>query len=209
MHFETWNTKQIIANRISKWLIINILEYSNIRATYHGDKWLLLWNKILRFSEKWLFLRLSQLCVDELYLCWRERATRDWSQTTEAGIKDKRNFRILSYLIFYPNIKFDFLGDILSATLSITLSIILSVTLSNIKSWETHLPWKLQERLQTWQHLAVVSLQLHLVLRISEKWLFLRFPQLSIDKLYLCWRERAAAELIEMWETRIEVQPCA
>ena len=41
-----------------------------------------------------------------------------------------RNFRILSYLIFYPNIKFDFLGDILSAT----LSIILSITLSNIKS---------------------------------------------------------------------------
>ena len=89
MHFETWNTKQIIVNLISKWLIINILEYSKIRATYHSDKWLLLWNKILRISEKWLFLRLSQLCVDELYLCWRERATRDWSQTTEAGIKDK------------------------------------------------------------------------------------------------------------------------
>ena len=89
-------------------------------------------NKILRISEKWLFLRLSQLSVDKLYLCWRERATRNWSQTTEAGIKDKRNFRILSYLIFYPNIKFDFLGDILSAT----LSIILSITLSNIKSWE-------------------------------------------------------------------------
>ena len=29
-----------------------------MRATYHSDKWLLLWNKILRISEKWLFLRL-------------------------------------------------------------------------------------------------------------------------------------------------------
>ena len=64
-------------------------DYIQKRATYHSDKWLLLWNKILRISEKWLFLRLSQLVVDKLYLCWRERAARDWCQTTETGIKDK------------------------------------------------------------------------------------------------------------------------
>ena len=87
MHFETWNTKQIIANRISKWLIVNILEYSKIRATYHGDKWLLLWNKILRISEEWLFLRFSQLVVDKLYLGGRERAAAELIEMWETRIE--------------------------------------------------------------------------------------------------------------------------
>ena len=57
------------------------------RATYHGDKWLLLWNKILRISEKWLFLRLSQLRVDKLHLCWRERATAELIEMWESRIE--------------------------------------------------------------------------------------------------------------------------
>ena len=65
------------------------------RATYHGDKWLLLWNKILRISEEWLFLRFSQLCVDELYLCWRERATANTdgagSDLLYVGVLDEKS----------------------------------------------------------------------------------------------------------------------
>ena len=87
MHNCTMHNKRI--NFVYKYLILSVFCIHNKRATYHGDKWLLLWNKILRISEKWLILRLSQLSVDKLYLCWRERATRDWSQTTEAGVKDK------------------------------------------------------------------------------------------------------------------------
>ena len=48
-----------------------------IRAIYQCDKWLLLKNKILLISENWGSLRLAQLCVDQLHLCRRERATRE------------------------------------------------------------------------------------------------------------------------------------
>ena len=44
-------------------------------TTYHGDKWLLLQNKILRISEKWLFLsgkRLEDLKKQSMRKGFRE-----------------------------------------------------------------------------------------------------------------------------------------